>query len=529
MPHLVPLSCCVALPLIAAVIATSIPAQCPTQWSAQPNDPPAVRVAIPWDPDGPGPEPERIAIGGDWLYLLGQNSIHAGSYDPDHNSYGRLYGLSWGANTAVTTLCAMPNGELIAGGYFAVATTFPDDHIARWDGTQWNEIGAGLPSPPNALAVLPSGNIVAAESAGLLKQWDGTSWQLLGGGTNLSVQSLRVLPNGDLIAGGAFTLAGNVAAFHIARWDGTAWHPIAAGLPGTVVHLATFANGDIAACHRTTSADEIAIWNGSTWTTLPGPQPRLSLQGLVVTPNDELYAWGNGNVRRWNGVAWETLPAPSHPFMLTATSDGRLVAFETTVSTGSTVAIWDGAKWQQYRNGLIGSVRALLAQDDGIVYAGGAISLNFAVNTAGLWRTMPYASPYPNLPVSAFTRRPNGDVIVGGQFTAVGAIASPGLAQFVGGQFTGMAGGTNGPVEALCTLPGGDVIAGGTFSLAGGAPCYRIARWDGNAFHPLASGMNGPVYALAVAGNGDLLAGGAFTAAGGVPASRVARWDGSAW
>jgi hypothetical protein len=106
----------------------------------------------------------------------------------------------------------MPNGDLVAGGYFGTAGGLPAAAIARWNGTSWSPLGTGITN-------------------------------FLGPAV---VEALAVLANGDLVAGGFFNLAGGATANHIARWDGTAWSPFGDGLNDEVLGLATFANGDVA-------------------------------------------------------------------------------------------------------------------------------------------------------------------------------------------------------------------------------------------------------------------------------------------
>lgn len=89
--------------------------------------------------------------------------------------------------------------------------------------------------------------------------------------------------------------------------------------------------------------------------------------------------------------------------------------------------------------------------------------------------------------------------------------------------------GPNGPVHASAKLPNGDVVLGGQFTDVAGVPANNIARWDGSTWHALGNGLNGYVMSLAVSPNGDLLVGGPFTAAGAVTALRVARWSGVSW
>ena len=142
--------------------------------------------------------------------------------------------------------------------------------------------------------------------------------------------------------------------------------------------------------------------------------------------------------------------------------------------------------------------------------------------------------------VFALTTMPNGDLIAGGRFNAIGGVSVNKIGRFNGTTWsplgTGISGGISFvEISALAVLPNGHLVAAGVFTHAGGVAVNHIARWDGATWHAMGTGMgdtinNYPwVLALAVLPNGDLIAGGSFDTAGGVPASNIARWNGTAW
>ncbi len=82
--------------------------------------------------------------------------------------------------------------------------------------------------------------------------------------------------------------------------------------------------------------------------------------------------------------------------------------------------------------------------------------------------------------------------------------------------------------SALAVAPNGDLYVGGTFTAIGGIKANNIARWDGQRWHPLGDGIangNGYVYALTVGPDGALYVGGYFTTVGTKRANSIARWD----
>ena len=109
--------------------------------------------------------------------------------DDDWFSLGGLPG----ANNEVS--CALWHaGSLYIGGRFSIAGDAVCSSVAKWDGTTWSALGAGVVGRVYALAVDESGN---------------------------------------LYAGGGFTTAGGVSANRIAKWDGSAWSALGSGLSGS--------------------------------------------------------------------------------------------------------------------------------------------------------------------------------------------------------------------------------------------------------------------------------------------------------
>ncbi|MCU0864883.1 MAG: hypothetical protein MUC36_13925 [Planctomycetes bacterium] len=139
-----------------------------------------------------------------------------------------------------------------------------------------------------------------------------------------------------------------------------------------------------------------------------------------------------------------------------------------------------------------------------------------------------------NNTVLAVRAMANGDLVVGGVFTAAGGSPASRIARWNGTAWSALGSGLNASVRSLTELPNGDLIAAGDFTTAGGVAANRIARWDGSAWHALGSGVSSPsnpsgLYAVTTMGNGDVVAGGFFQQAGGAPANAIARWNGSTW
>jgi hypothetical protein len=112
-----------------------------------------------------------------------------------------------------------------------------------------------------------------------LARWDGVAWSEFGGGVNNIVYSLAVLDTGDLVAAGTFTNAGGVAAPNVARWNGTTWSAMTTGVTGPTVRLdvlrplpgGQFLLAGLFTGIHGMPATNLARWNGQGWSTPPGP------------------------------------------------------------------------------------------------------------------------------------------------------------------------------------------------------------------------------------------------------------------
>lgn len=155
-----------------------------------------------------------------------------------------------------TALLALPNGQLIAAGEFSQIGGVPANNIARWTGTTWEALGSGLTLNAgqgfiNALERLPDGSIIAGGSfttaggapASKIARWDGTTWSPLGAGVDGSVRDLFLDADGSLLVAGEFTSAGGQPASNIARWHNGVWSAISGNIDGSVAAIARDTQG----------------------------------------------------------------------------------------------------------------------------------------------------------------------------------------------------------------------------------------------------------------------------------------------
>ncbi|MGD9791443.1 MAG: GC-type dockerin domain-anchored protein [Phycisphaerales bacterium] len=124
---------------------------------------------------------------------------------------------------------------------------------------------------------------------------------------------------------------------------------------------------------------------------------------------------------------------------------------------------------------------------------------------------------------------PDGDVVVGGDFT-LGGVATHRVVRYNSSTHTwssfGLGLASNAGVTSLVSLQSDDVIVSGRFVESAGAGGQFIARGDPNTglWTDIGSGFNSWILCLAMLPDGDVVAAGNFTTTGEVAANRVARY-----
>jgi len=321
---------------------------------------------------------------------------------------------------------------LYVGGDFYYAGGIRVNHVASFDGTNWDTLGSGFygqgvecfasyqnelymgggfygPSPVlgNAAGGVPYTNKIA--------RWDGAQWKTVGGGINMFATtkiSAMAVYKGELYAGGVFFEIGGLDVMCcIARWDGTNWDSVGS-FYGAVRAMVVFNNelyvagGGNSFTAGGVDSYNIARWNGSQWNRVGlglGMYEFCSVYSLAVdTVNNILYA-GGGCYYAYNADSTEVL-----------------VNF---------IAQWDGNQWSSLGSGETDGVLAL-AMYHGELYAGGA----------------------------------------------AGGVSANYIARWDGSQWKPLGVGTNLTVFALEVYKD-TLYVGGVFTMAGGDSAFYIAKW----------------------------------------------------
>ncbi len=501
--------------------------------------------------DGTGP---ALYAGGEFTASGGQPVPWLARWDGSSWSTvgGGLSGP--GSVTEVRSMTVFDDGtgrELCVGGTFNSAGGVAINGIAKWDGTNWSALGAGLTTGPFAMGSYNDGTgavlFATGEASGQggspdYSTWDGVEWTA--GDTSLQ-GSIRTFFNYDdgsgpvLLAAGSFTFSGT-SIFDAASWDGTSWSPVGSGVsfapdssPGSAFYsinaLAVYRDGSNSALFAGgsfggaggNSARNICKFDGTDWsqltTGLDGPVkaqvvfddgsgPALYIGGQFFSADGERM----NSIARWDGTTLSPVGLRFTPGSdvrgLAVFDDGTGPAlyacgkFNISPPTAETTVIarFDGSQWTQVVSGSGGaSVNCMAVYDDGTgpaLFYGGTLSINLSkwdgVNSSKV------------------------DSLGGGTVSALGVFDDgTGPLLYLGGSFNAF-----------------DPIAD--------ERTFNIAAWGGAGVISLQGGAGSFVGSFAVYDDGggpDLYVGGGFSSVGVgsgatlAQAKGVARWDGSAW
>jgi hypothetical protein len=138
------------------------------------------------------------------------------------------------------------NNAVYVGGAFNTDASSPSqaDRLARWDGTNWQQVGVGIGSGSvTAMAIFQGHLHIVGTFTSLgdgtpfsrgAARWDGTTFHPLGSGLGTAgdaTSGALVWDDGiggeSLYVHGSFASAGGVTVNGIGRWDGNAWHALA--------------------------------------------------------------------------------------------------------------------------------------------------------------------------------------------------------------------------------------------------------------------------------------------------------------
>jgi uncharacterized delta-60 repeat protein len=413
-----------------------------------------------------------------------------------------------GANNQVRVLQLQHDGRILIGGDFTTlgggeTGSTQRNHIGRLraDGSLDADFDPGANAIVRAIAVQSNGNILVAGS-----------FSLLGGGSNgLTTRNFlgRLLPDGSLDDSFDPGADGPIHAVVVQADSkillGGAFSSLGGGAIGTTPRSRLgrlYVDGSL-------DTDFKPGANGSVLSLAAQPDGKILIGGSFTV----LEVDGSGSILR------------NHIARLHA--DGRIDV--------------------NFNPGVNGVVNALALQPDGKILVGGSFTKigegTDAVTRNHIGRLNPDGSldisfdPGANgAVVSAIAIQADGMILVGGNFTGLGASSGTvprshiGRLHPDGSVDTAFDPGAGGSVNALAIQPDGRILVGGSFNTLGGGgtdptPRNRIGRLnaDGNLDTSFDPGADNAVSTIAVEADGRILVGGAFSTLGGGGTGTAAR------
>ena len=234
------------------------------------------------------------------------------------------------------------------------------------------------------------------------------------------------------------------------------------------------------------------------------PNPNADVNALLLQPDGSLLAGGAFTSLRPNNDTGGT----SRPFLARILVDGSLDS--TFVSSGN------------------GAVQALALQADGKVIAGGyftqyragatiaPVTRNYLARLNADGSVDTTLDPSSNGRIVVQAVQPNGQVIVGGNFTIMGGLTRSYLARLNanGTVDTTFAPLPNDIVTAIVVQADGKIVIGGAFTNVTGVPRRYLARLnsDGSVDTAFDPAPNAQITSLALQTDQKIVVGGAFTA-----------------
>ena len=230
--------------------------------------------------------------------------------------------------------------KLYFGGKFRAAGASFAPRVARFDGTHFEPLGAGLDGEVKQLCVFNSAAGTALYAAGSftasgsvpmrgLARWNGTSWSSIGDVIGGEVHGLDVIDFGSgprLCVSGDFASIGGLTGPDLALFDGSAWTTVptqSSGAPG-FRDAARMDDGSGFRVYFATTNSNILSFDGTGWrldgSVFGNGSTRPSLTVFDDGHGPRLYVTGHGFVTalqgqqsnqglaRFDGSQWSTLP-----------------------------------------------------------------------------------------------------------------------------------------------------------------------------------------------------------------------------
>ncbi len=381
---------------------------------------------------------------------------------------------------------AMVGTDLYIGGDFVYAGGVKVDHLAKWNGSVWSEVGGGVNGEINTIAAIGKniyvgGSFTRAGTVAVnnIAMWDGREWTSVGNGVDGTVHAIAIDNNMVWVGGGFIkTIDEKITVNHIARWDGRKWYAVGSGANNIVYCIAPSAG---------------YVYVGGSFTTVNNLDCRNI--AFIKAPNS------------WNPLG-AGVGGRNYTTVYSIAIDGNYVYAGGSFTTAggisaNNIARFDVGKknWEPLTTGANGTVysMALAAAND--LYIGGSFSQagSIPANNIGRWSGNKWQTPSMlsrglsnnNYFSEARILVKNGtSIAIGGFFDTAGDVHASNIVLWDAGASIWSSIGKEGlgisfygsdwlyvsAVKATAT----DIVLGGMFDYVGYQSCENIASWRGD-------------------------------------------------
>lgn len=312
-------------------------------------------------------------------------------------------------------------GKLYVTGFFTELCGVSANHVAVWNGEQWEQVGsAGLPTPGHAIKVINNQIYCALYGSNTdsnyvyrlnsqLNEWEkvGKGFKNLGSSVPATLYDIAEF-QGQPVVAGDFTKIGSQSGYNnIARWNGSDWEPLGSGLtefyagvPLIAPHGLSVFEGDIVVTGAFKKAggvqcNGIARWNGTEWLPFGGGFNKPAYKATEY--KNELYACGEfltsgassniSGIAKWDGTQWVnpgfSLSGEEVPYFFVHSLDIvnnqlYITGGFSQVNTDSThtheafnICVFDGENIDTLGGGFPGNEVESVCEFDGKIFVGG--------------------------------------------------------------------------------------------------------------------------------------------------------------
>jgi hypothetical protein len=255
----------------------------------------------------------------------------------------------------------------------------------------WHSM-AGVTGTVYAIAQHPITKVIYIGGAGLnngtdpdadyLAKWDGSAWVAVTAGINNKVYDIKFDAAGNLYIAGEFTDLGDSDGDLIVMFDGSSLTSLGSGISGgfPVVYKVAFDSsgnvyivGDFTVIGGVADTAYIAMWDGSAWNDVGGGLSNKCYD-IVIDKDDNIYVaiGDSAGVRKYDGSSWSSLSFPFasgqegirclHIDQLNNLYAGGAVTF--VGSDFSSFAVYNGNKWSELSTGINKDLYTIISKNN---------------------------------------------------------------------------------------------------------------------------------------------------------------------